>query len=291
MDPVTMALISAGITGGGSIASKIFGDKSEKKAMRAQLAAMEAARANIASGRDARITGLEDARGQIGAGADAYENALLAARPDLAAGYDGANEYLQPYYDTGVDANETISDALGLNGIDAQQGYYNAFADDPGFEASLAAGREAIERSAAARGGMYGGGALKELHNYGQRAKLDSYRDRLNRLSQLSQTGYGAASQMGQYTAQKGSALYDAGRDIGANRRNMFADYANIDANIGDLRGGYYDNQAGLSMQGGDIRARRAINNGNRTNNMIEGLGKAAGTAVGGYGNFDPFGF
>ena len=97
--------------------------------------------------------------------------------------------YLQPGMQRGEAANKLLADALGINGRDAQASYYQQFQTDPGFQASLQAGLRGVEGSAAARGGLYSGAAMKGLQDYGQRAMYGQYQDRLKALSGVGQVG------------------------------------------------------------------------------------------------------
>lgn len=83
------------------------------------------------------------------------------------------------------------------------------FNKDPGYDFRMAEGAKALERSAAARGGLMGGAAGKAMARYGQDYASNEYsnaynrfnsdRDqRYNKLSQLSSMGQNAAAQTGQ---------------------------------------------------------------------------------------------
>ena len=89
------------------------------------------------------------------------------------------------------------------------------FQRDPGYQFRMDEGRRALERSAAARGGLMGGGTLKALERYAQGYASNEYgnaynrfnadRDRrFNRLSSLAGIGQTASrdvASMGQQTA------------------------------------------------------------------------------------------
>lgn len=83
------------------------------------------------------------------------------------------------------------------------------FQADPGYQFRMSEGMKALERSAAARGGLGSGGTLKALTRYGQDFASNEYtnaynrfnadRDRrFNRLSSLAGIGQTANSQLGQ---------------------------------------------------------------------------------------------
>lgn len=305
MDPLTMALLGTGIQAGGSFLSGLFGGDAIDDAQAAQLQALQQAQGYLGQGRDARIAGLDQmdgyyqgSAGHINRGANRYDRHMVRGQNALLDAYNSANDYLDPYYQTGVDANSQTRAALGLDGADAQQAFYDNFRDDPGFAESLAAGQQAIERSAAARGGLMGGGTAKDLYSHGQQARLGAYQDRLNRLDGLSNRGYGAASQMGQLNAAKGNALLNIAQSRGDNRRWQAGQNASIAqqrggirAGMGDVHGGYYDNMGNLALQRGNINAGAAMAQGQNTQNMIGGITNAFASGMGSYGSFNPFGF
>lgn len=83
------------------------------------------------------------------------------------------------------------------------------FNKDPGYDFRMAEGAKALERSAAARGGLMGGAAGKAMARYGQDYASNEYsnaynrfnndRDqRFNKLSSLANMGQSAAAQSGQ---------------------------------------------------------------------------------------------
>jgi hypothetical protein len=83
------------------------------------------------------------------------------------------------------------------------------FVKDPGYDFRMKEGQKALERSAAARGGLNGGAQMKALSRYGQDYASNEYgnaynrftndqTNRFNRLSAVSGLGQAAASQMGQ---------------------------------------------------------------------------------------------
>lgn len=76
--------------------------------------------------------------------------------------------------------------------------------NDPGFKARMAMGQEAIEGSAAARGGILSGGTLKALAQYGQDYGSNEYGNVFNRA--LTTAGYNAG--MGQQGYQNRYGQY-----------------------------------------------------------------------------------
>jgi len=82
------------------------------------------------------------------------------------------------------------------------------FQEDPGYQFRMAEGQKALERSAAARGGLQSGGTMKAIAKYGQDFASNEYGNaynrfnndrsqRFNRLSSIAGLGQQANSQMG----------------------------------------------------------------------------------------------
>lgn len=80
---------------------------------------------------------------------------------------------------------------------------------DPAYQFDLQQGQQALERSAAARGGLQSGGTLKDLTNYAQGAASNEYQNaynrfmnnqntQFNRLSSIAGLGQTANGQLGQ---------------------------------------------------------------------------------------------
>lgn len=101
------------------------------------------------------------------------------------------------------------------------------FQQDPGYAFRLSEGQKALDRSAAARGGLISGGALKAAQRYGQDMGSQEYTNafnryqterqaRLNPLQSLAGVGQTATNQLGQagqnYATNAGQALGAAGQ-------------------------------------------------------------------------------
>lgn len=101
------------------------------------------------------------------------------------------------------------------------------FQQDPGYGFRLSEGQKALDRSAAARGGLISGGALKAAQRYGQDMGSQEYTNafnryqternaRLNPLQSLAGVGQTATNQLGQagqnYATNAGQALGAAGQ-------------------------------------------------------------------------------
>jgi hypothetical protein len=109
------------------------------------------------------------------------------------------------------------------------------YQEDPGFKFRLAEGQKAIERSAAARGGLNSGATLKALTNYGQGAASEEYQNaynrfnsdrdqRFNRLASIAGVGQTATNQVSQAGQSAANAIGQSQMAVGnANAANAIA--------------------------------------------------------------------
>jgi hypothetical protein len=116
---------------------------------------------------------------------------------------------LQPYADTGVDANAELGKLLGLGEGADQASITEALRSTPGYEFNLAEGTKALDRSAAARGGLFSGRAAKELQQYGQGLADNTYQSAVANLR--------PSVNLGQNTASQQAGIFDNMGDIKAN--------------------------------------------------------------------------
>ena len=82
----------------------------------------------------------------------------------------------KPFYDVGVNALPELVAASKYTNFGPQQ-----FQQDPGYAFRLKEGQQARDRSAAARGGLISGGALKAAQRYGQDMGSQEYMNAFNR--------------------------------------------------------------------------------------------------------------
>ena len=144
-------------------------------------------------------------------------------------------ELQEPFRQGGMSAQQEIMQLLGIGGDKTAAGYGSLaqpfgtqkFQQDPGYAFRQAEGMKALERSAAARGGLLSGSAMKGIQRFGQDLASQEYQNafnryqveraaRLNPLQSLMGSGQsaanvltGAAGQMGQNEAAN---LYNAGQ-------------------------------------------------------------------------------
>lgn len=185
------------------------------------------------------------AAASVGGGLMASSAAKKASRAQVQASQD-ANAAQQrmfedqkalqePFRQGGLTAQQEIMQLLGIGGDKTAAGYGSLgkafgeadFQKDPGYAFRQSEGMKALERSAAARGNLLSGSAMKGIQRFGQDLASQEYQNAFNRyqteraaklnpLQSLMGAGQsatnvmtGAAGQMGQNEA---SNLYNAGQ-------------------------------------------------------------------------------
>jgi hypothetical protein len=144
-------------------------------------------------------------------------------------------ELNEPFRQAGITGQNELLRLLGLGGDAASAGYGSlgrnyTMADlemDPGYGFRLSEGMKALDRTAAARGGMMSGAALKAAGRYGQDMASQEYLNAFNRaqalkserlgvLGSLYGAGQTAAQQVsnaaGQYGVNAGNMMMESGR-------------------------------------------------------------------------------
>ena len=149
----------------------------------------------------------------LGASAAKSAASTQAAAADRAAELQNAQfqqtrEDLAPYRAAG----QTALNALTPLATNYQKFGMGQFQQDPGYGFRLAEGQKALDRSAAARGGLISGGALKAAQRYGQEMGSQEYTNAFNRyqternaqlnpLQSLAGVGQTTSQQLGQFGA------------------------------------------------------------------------------------------
>lgn len=125
--------------------------------------------------------------------------------------------------------------------------------NDPGYQFRLAEGQRALERSAAARGGLNSGGTLRSLARYSQGVASDELQNAwqrrqgaFGRLASIAGMGQNAANSLGQFGsnyANSMSSLYGAQGNAEAAR------WTGLGNALADISGGA--SQMGMAATGG----------------------------------------
>lgn len=177
---------------GGAVIGGIASSKSASKAAKAQT---KAADASIAFQRESR------------------DLALAYQKPYRDASYAATSALMDL---TGLPRNTTGNALSKSNGVPNLSDYpaYN-FQQDPGYQFRLDEGTRALERGAAARGGLLSGGFARKALRYAQDYASNEYQNVYNRIASIAgfgQTATNASTNLIFGTAQGvGNALTNAG--------------------------------------------------------------------------------
>lgn len=132
------------------------------------------------------------ANAQIASSEAASAAQLQSTRESIAAQEKAFNKQLElqaPFREAGLKGQNRLMDLLGISGNTKAQGYGSMSTpfttenmyQDPGYAFRLNEGIKALDRSAAARGGLLSGAQLKGVQRYGQEYAANEYANAFNR--------------------------------------------------------------------------------------------------------------
>lgn len=182
------------------------------------------------------------------------ESKYLQQNPDVAAGIARGQftSGLDHYNRFGVKENRAmpmtqapVANMMAPRGADygkyARDFGMTDFQADPGYAFRLKEGQQALDRSAAARGGMISGGALKAAARYGQDMGSQEFTNAYNRyqtnranqlnpLQSITGAGQTATNQLGGAAQSYGANAGNIAMNAGANAGNALLAQGNINA-------------------------------------------------------------
>lgn len=164
------AITGGALIGGGMVAQGYFGNKSSKKAAKAQANAMDAYLAQMRKGRD---------------------NAL---------------SYQKPYEETGRSGLSLLQQYLTGDPAATQ----NRLEQSPGYQFRLNQGQNSIQNLLASRGGLKSGAAMKALEEYAQGTASQEFGNQVNYLQNLANMGQQSATVMGNAEMMAGTNMANA---------------------------------------------------------------------------------
>jgi hypothetical protein len=175
----------------------------------------------------------------------------------------------QPFYEAGVNALPGYLKGIGQGG-DLVRGFtMGDYQADPGYAFRLSEGQKALDRQAAARGGLISGGALKAATRFGQDMGSQEYSNAYNRFRDtqglqrnalagvvgFAPTASNQMAGLGQnYASGAGPQMYQQGVNTGnamiSNQRTNQSTYGDIGSALGKYLGGSSGAQAAFSQTG-----------------------------------------
>lgn len=149
--------------------------------------------------------------------------------------YQQTRSDLSPYLQEGQNA------LAGISRLNA--GDYSGFQNSPDYLFALQQGQQGVERSAAARGGLYSGGNLADLTNYAQgmaSQQLGQYRNSLMSLANMGASSGSALAGVGQnYAGAVGNNLANGANATGSAALTQGNNLSQLTAGLGGLASNY----------------------------------------------------
>lgn len=183
------------------------------------------------------------------AGKKASQAQLRAAEMDIAERrrqFDLSRSDMAPWLQTGGGALQALARLYGLEPPAEGQGRYDGFFTSPGYEFRRDEGIRSIERSAASRGLLRSGAAVKAIERFAEGNAASEYQAFADRLAQMAGFGQNAASSnaaVGQNTAQ---GIGQAYRDMGNARASSYVNTANaVNSGVNNMLTAYLYSRGG----------------------------------------------
>jgi hypothetical protein len=197
----------------------------------------------------AGIYGASQARGAASSQQAAAQQASDVQR-DI---FERQVELQTPFREAGLAGQNRLLELLGIGGTKGAPGYgryataefgMDKFKTDPGYAFRMSEGMKALERSAAARGGLLSGATLKGTQRYGQDLASQEYQNAFNRYQAeragtlnpyqaLAGTAQTSANVLGQQAGQLGQQL--GSNIIGAGNAQAAGQIGAANAIVGGL--------------------------------------------------------
>jgi len=162
----------------------------------------------------------------IGGSALLGASASKSAAGTQAASADRATELQERMFNKQLELQQPFQEA-GVNALNRMQSGDVMGMMDPSYKFRLGEGMKALERSAAARGGLISGGALKAAQRYGQEFASNEFGNAYNRLASMAGLGQTATGAMGGAAGQFGSNAGNLMTGAGAARASGYVGGAN----------------------------------------------------------------
>jgi hypothetical protein len=196
----------------------------------------------------------------LGGGVDA-SNAASKAADIQSRSADQATQLQRDIFNKQVELQQPYQQA-GVNALNRMQSGDVMGMMDPSYQFRLGEGMKALERSAAARGGLISGGALKAAQRYGQDFASTEFGNAYNRLAGLAGIGQTATNTMGSNAGQFG---VNAGNNMmaGANARaSGYVGGANaLTGGLSNAANIYQNNQMMNAVQANGLNQRYGMGN------------------------------
>lgn len=165
--------------------------------------------------------------------------------------YDTTREDYAPYRETGYEGLAGLGDLVGTNGNEAQGTAIEALKSSPFYQALLRNGEEALLQNASATGGIRGGNTQRGLADFGADTLASTIDRQISALGGLAGMGLGATNSLagfGQQTANNVSGLLKGQGDA---RASSALAIGGINSRMWQSAGSFLDQAVAAFMPGG----------------------------------------
>jgi hypothetical protein len=162
----------------------------------------------------------------IGGSAFLGANAASKAASTQAASADRSIDLQREMFNKQLELQQPFQEA-GVNALNRMQSGDVMGMMDPSYKFRFGEGMKALDRQAAARGGLISGGALKAAQRYGQDVASTEFGNAYNRLASLAGIGQTATNNMGAATGNFGTNAGNLMTGAGAARASGYVGGAN----------------------------------------------------------------
>jgi hypothetical protein len=139
-----------------------------------------------------------------------------------------------PWMQAGTGA---LGQMQALNG-----GNFSSFHESPDYQFALKQGMDSLDSSAAARGGLFGGGHSRDLVNYGQGMAEQNYNNYYNRLQSMAGQGQTTAAGLGTLGANMATNIGNQYTNAANARSSAYGQIANNNSQMAAGIGGAFNN-------------------------------------------------
>jgi len=266
-------------------------------------AAVQGANPQIQQSADRAISGVNDATAAAQEGVTKAADTAATGITDAAT---QANSQLQPYIGAGSDAIVNLTNLFGEGGKYSRDFTAEDAQIDPGYQFRLSEAQKAIQRSAAARGGVLGTAALRQQERYAQGLASEEFskafdrfekqkQDRTSTLMTLGNLGLTAGTRAGANTLgaaesagrlRTGAAQYVGDAGIGAATYGGNIGIRSTDQQVANNLN-LASTISGNLIDVGRARAAEHIGRAEAWNGMLGSIGRTAdGFIAGGMGAY-----
>lgn len=165
--------------------------------------------------------------------------------------FDELRRLLEPYTQAGLPALKQQQALLGLEGPEAQQAAINAIQNQPGFQAMIQQGENAMLQNASATGGLRGGNLQGAMAQFRPQMLAQAIQDQYSRLGGMTALGQKSAAGVGTAGMETGRGIADLLGQMGAAQAGGYLGQARAQQQmIGSLAQGIGGAYSGWNSQG-----------------------------------------